>query len=77
MRDKPANPILPDPPLLCDHLVASDIQCNVTVNINGQPNVGDVVVFQVGSLFAPRTHVRPDWFGRPSHSSFAGELDGR
>ena len=73
MRDTPIGG-LPDPVNIIDHLVASDIQCNCIVNVGGQPDVGSVIAVSVGSMFAPRTHIRPDWFEpRPS---FSNELKG-
>lgn len=44
------------------HFPAQDIQCSARVTFRlGAPAVATATV-QVHSYFAPRTHVRPDWF---------------
>lgn len=44
-----------------DHIVAQDIQCQASiVQSTGGPNVQ--AQFNVSAFFAPRAHVRPEWF---------------
>ena len=44
-----------------DHIVAQDIQCWATFSILSVP-VGNSVSAELTAFFAPRVHVRPDWF---------------
>ena len=46
---------------LIDHLVAQDIQCEATVEFLSAP-VGATVDVECTAMFAPRTHIRPDWY---------------
>ena len=44
----------------CDHVVAQDIQCNARAIFIGSPV--NRIQLEVTALFAPKTHVRPEWF---------------
>lgn len=57
------------------HFPASDI--NVEANASYLSNVGDVIDLEVSAYFAPRTHVRPDWFSpQPAARFRGGEVGG-
>lgn len=47
--------------LTTDVLVAENIQVSATAILQ-TPTNGDQVIVQVHSYFAPRTHIRPDWY---------------
>jgi hypothetical protein len=47
-------------PGVTDFFVAEDIQCQCRVLFLGSP--ANNISLQVSSLFAPRVHVRPEWF---------------
>lgn len=51
---------------------ASEIQCTANVTI---PASNGAVTMSVGCYFAPRSHVRPDWYAAP-HPQFSGEEGG-
>lgn len=63
-------------PTLVDQIVAQDIQVNVSCNArsdSGSPAIGQNVVVEVSGMFAPKNHIRPDWFlNAPDESVFAG-----
>ena len=47
--------------LLTDHIVAQDIQCRARIVMSsGDPGIR--VQVEVGAMFAPNVHVRPDWW---------------
>jgi hypothetical protein len=54
---------------------AQDIQCNAKGFFTGGAAVNSVT-FQAGAFFAPRTHVRPDWFSG-DQQQFTGERGGK
>jgi hypothetical protein len=65
------------PPLI-EQIVAESIQlqCHmIAVSAPGSPSLGQLVTVEVQALFAPKTHVRPDWFqiGAPPHTQFPGK----
>jgi hypothetical protein len=47
-------------PGICDHIVAQDIQCNARAIFLGPPT--NTIQLEVTALFAPKTHIRPEWF---------------
>lgn len=49
-----------------------DIQCQARIVSNLSP-----ITVSVGSYFAPRTHIRPDWFSPEANERFNGERKGR
>jgi len=60
---------------VCDHIVASDIQCNARVVLLGSPP--NTMQLEVTAQFAPNVHTRPDWHKDPSTGGqFAGGEDG-
>lgn len=50
---------------------AQDIQCQA--RITGAGTAGSVITYTAAAYFAPRSHVRPEWFNQ----HFQGELGGR
>jgi hypothetical protein len=62
-----STPLVLTPPV--EWLPAQDIQCTVRA---GLQNVGTATV-EVTSWFAPRSHVRPDWF---NEQFLGGETNG-
>lgn len=63
-------------PNVIDQIVASDIQLDATVVNNFGP---EPAVVEVSAFFAPKTHIRPDWFvdGPPDTRFPGGEVGGR
>jgi hypothetical protein len=54
-------------------LVAQDIQVQCRVEVSGS-GVGATGTLEVSAMFAPKTHVRPDWLADgPPELQFAGE----
>lgn len=53
---------------------AQSISCNAIVFSEGSINAGNVAKFNVAAFFAPRTHIRPDWF---KHDFTGAETRGR
>ena len=73
-----------EPPNLIDEIVAQDIQLNVRAALSSPvtPRTNNKrVVLDVGAQWAPKTHVRPDWYqldGTPLEAQFpGGEVGGR
>lgn len=70
------------PPLI-EQIVAESIQlqCRMTaLAAPGSASIGQNVTVEVQGMFAPKTHVRPDWFqiGEPPAKQFPGkEVPGR
>ena len=76
-------------PSRIDQIVAQDIQVNCRVIAlaigPGSSNIGQQVTVEVSALFAPKTHVRPEWFkggrypgaedGGGEQGSVAGQMD--
>jgi hypothetical protein len=61
-----------------DTFPAQDIQLNARIFAfqgGGGPAVGDFFTIQLEAYFAPRTHIRPEWFQEPPHFP-AGENKG-
>jgi hypothetical protein len=59
---------------VCDHIVASDIQCTARVVLLGSPP--NTMNLEVTAQFAPNVHVRPDWDKDPhSGQQFSGGED--
>lgn len=56
-----------------DWIVAQDIQCNADVAVISQAGANPVSI-ELWAFFAPRVHVRPDWFAEQFES---GELNGK
>jgi hypothetical protein len=62
--------VLPPP---IEWLPAQDIQCYARASL-GPVGTADI---EVSAWFAPRSHVRPDWFRETDESRFrGGEVDG-
>lgn len=53
----------PDSVVVSD-FVAQDIQLNTNCIITGGAAPGSRIVIEVGAMFAPKTHNRPEWFRR-------------
>ena len=68
-RNTSAAPPLPQN--VVDNIVAQTIQVGFNVTVSGGAP-GDSYTVEVGAFFAPRTHIRPDWFVE----KFAGEETG-
>lgn len=70
------------PPLI-EQIVAESIQCQARMVALAPPlsaSLGQLVTVEVSAFFAPKTHVRPDWFqiDEPPHTQFPGkEVPGR
>lgn len=65
-----------------DHIVAQDLQVAARVIALAPPgaaSLGAIVTVEVSAAFAPKTHIRPDWFLRASPDvRFAGgEVKGK
>lgn len=45
-----------------DQLSAQDIQVSCRVSMLSEDGIGDPGAIEVSAVFAPKTHVRPDWF---------------
>lgn len=75
----------PDPrepgPNIITEIVAQDIQLSGTLTVGTTPNFQGIPVrVQLDAYFAPKTHVRPDWYleKTPPEAVFAGaEIGGR
>jgi hypothetical protein len=69
-------PADPTTAIIVDQIVAENIQVNCrvqAVSLPGSPWIGTPVEIEVSGHFAPKTHVRPDWFQQtPGVSRFAG-----
>jgi hypothetical protein len=57
---------------IIDAIPASNIQLNARLTPTGPLPVGSLTSVQCSGFFAPKTHVRPDWF----NGKFASELGG-
>lgn len=69
-------------PSVIDQIVAQDLQLNcqlICLATAGDAAIGQSVVVDVSAQFAPKTHMRPDWFrNAPEELIFAGsEVEGR
>ncbi len=53
---------------------ASDIQCSCRAIAGG---TNDPATVQVAAYFAPKTHIRPDWYGAANEPLFSDERGGR
>lgn len=74
LDEGPANP---EPGELCDSFPAETIQCNaqvVTVTSGGVVEPDPRTKVNLHAYFAPRTHVRPDWFNE--QDPFGGDETG-
>jgi hypothetical protein len=60
---------------LIDSFPAQDVQCNALVTMGDGWNPGDFMLVEVGAFFAPKGHIRPDWFKRRG-GRFLGEETG-
>jgi hypothetical protein len=62
----PLNPGPPVPDLatrrVISQLSAQDIQVNCRIDIQSEDGLGDPGAVEVSAFFAPKHHVRPDWF---------------
>lgn len=70
------GPATPDPAEECDSFPAQSIQCNaqvVSVTSGGVVEPDTRTIVQVHAYFAPKTHIRPDWY----KDAFSGELEGK
>lgn len=59
--------------LTIDQIPAQTIQVQAALVETGAAAVGETVTMKVSAYFAPKNHIRPDWFKH----HFAGELGGR
>lgn len=68
---------------LIEQIVAESIQLQcrmIALAAPGSASIGSLVTVEVQAMFAPKTHVRPDWFqiGAPKGKQFpGGEVPGR
>lgn len=68
---------------LIEQIVAESIQlqCHMfALAPPGAASIGSLVTVEVQAMFAPKTHIRPDWYqiGAPAHTQFPGkEVPGR
>jgi hypothetical protein len=70
------GPVTPLPGEECDAFPAQSIQCNaqvVSVTSGGVVEADTRTIVNVHGYFAPKTHIRPDWF----KEQFSGELEGK
>jgi hypothetical protein len=70
------GPVTPEPGEECDAFPAQSIQCNaqvVSVTSGGVVEADKRTIVNLHAYFAPKTHIRPDWF----KDSFSGELEGK
>lgn len=67
-------------PSVIDHIVAQDLQLNcrlIALAPPLSPHLGQTITVGVSAQFAPKTHVRPDWFSDgPAASQYAGAETG-
>ncbi len=68
-------------PGFIDQVVAQDLQLTCDVEAVGaiptDPAIGQPVVVEVSAQFAPKNHIRPDWFlNAPDEAVFAGAETG-
>lgn len=59
---------------ISEYFVAQDIQCKARVYVSG--TVGFTYRVAVSAMFAPRTHIRPDWFQDAPDLQFRGAEQG-
>ncbi len=76
-ENQSGNAVPPDESAsVISEIVAQDLQLQVACNArtdHDSPTVGGQVVIEVSAMFAPKTHVRPDWFlNGPDEAVFAG-----
>lgn len=58
-------------PNVVDQIVAQDIQVNAVVSNNS--SFAGTITAEVASFFAPKNHIRPDWFrDAPAEATFPG-----
>jgi hypothetical protein len=65
-----------------NEIVAQDIQLNcrvIAVTFPGGSHVGKSVTVEISGHFAPKSHVRPDWFrdGSEAAQYLGGEVEGK
>lgn len=53
------------------YFVAQDIQCKARIHITG--TTAFTYAVNVSAFFAPRAHVRPDWYAKLAEEQFRGE----
>lgn len=80
------TPLNPGPPIpdettrrLVSQISAQDIQLNCRVRFAQEDSTGATAGVEVSAFFAPKTHVRPDWYqnpGTPPEGRFAGSETG-
>lgn len=67
---------LTEPPNMIDEIVAQDIQLNATAFLASPVSpltVDKRVLIEVGAQWAPKTHIRPDWYtDGPPEATFGG-----
>jgi hypothetical protein len=71
MDDSETTPFRP----LIDHFPAQDIQCVARAILTGF-DAGDFVDVDLHAYFAPRSHVRPEWFADDEGSRYRGSENG-
>lgn len=59
---------------ISEYFVAQDIQCKARVYVSG--TTGFTYSVNVAAFFAPRSHVRPDWFQNAPDMQFRGAEQG-
>lgn len=71
----------PDPATrrVISQITAQDIQVSCRISINSEDGIGEPGAVEVAAFFAPKSHIRPDWFvNGPAELMFPGaEIQGR
>lgn len=66
----PATPVNETPPTTVTDIPAQDI--NVSADIFNFSEYANNITLEVGAFFAPKSHVRPDWFQDREEEQFTG-----
>jgi hypothetical protein len=76
-ENQTGNAVPPDESAsVISQIVGQDLQLQVSANARsgvGSPAIGGEIVIEVSGMFAPKNHIRPDWFmNAPDEAVFAG-----
>lgn len=71
-------PLVPDPANLIDQIVAENINCSARLRLKQNPPIEPPqrATVIVSAMFAPKNHVRPDWFLPNVKAAFPGAETG-
>lgn len=70
LDDSAIAPVPPDQSRMIDSVVASDLQCRARIAVTGVEE--NEYKLNVTALFAPRVHLRPDWFNPQAAAKYRG-----